>query len=36
MQSLIDGFEDLDGMCDVYLQAEYKQKVMQTKVKRDI
>jgi len=34
MGSLIDGFEDSDGMCDVRLQAQYKQKCIHTKVKR--
>jgi len=34
MRSLIDGFEDLDGMCDVCLQAKHKQKFIRTKVKR--
>ena len=34
MRSLIDGFEDLDGMCDVCLQAKHKQKCIHAKVKR--
>jgi len=34
MRSLIDGFEDLNGMCDVCLHAQHKQKFIRTKVKR--
>jgi hypothetical protein len=34
MRSLIDGFEDLDGMWDVCLQAKQKEKFIRTKVKR--
>jgi len=33
MRSLIEGFEDLDTMCDVCLQARHKQKFIQTQVK---
>jgi len=34
MQSLIDGSEDLVGMCDVCLQAKQKERFIRTQVKR--